>query len=75
MHHQVRVFEIARDAKPDERAHAIDGFAVTADTFDEAKSTAVARLASAGRVVRSISFLEGGGLVAVVHPVANPGGE
>jgi hypothetical protein len=68
MNHQVEVMEIARDAKPDERPLVIDRFAVSAGTVDEARKAALARLASDGRRVRSLSFLAAGGLVAIVNP-------
>jgi len=68
MNHQVRVFELAKGAKPEELPRSIDGFAVTAETLEDARRTALARLATDGRAVRSISFTEGGGLAAVVHP-------
>ena len=66
MNHQVQVFEIARDAKPEERPQPAEGFAVTADTNDEVRRAALARLKSDGRTVRSISFLADGGLAVVV---------
>lgn len=66
MNHQVQVFQIGRDAKPSDRPQAIDGFAITADTHDEARRAALTRLQSTGRTVRSISFLADGGLAAVV---------
>ena len=78
MNHQVQVFEVAKDAKPQDRPCVIDTFAVTADTLDEARRAAMARLKTDGRVVRSLSFVDGGGLAAVVHaappkpPAAKP---
>jgi hypothetical protein len=66
MNHQVQVFEIGRDMKAEDRPRAVSGFAVTADTADEARHLAVARLKGDGRTVRSISFLAAGGLAAVV---------
>ncbi len=72
MNHQVQVFEIGRDAKPEDRPRAVDGFAVTGDTHEEARRAALARLKSDGRTVRSISFLAEGGLAAVVMPPPPP---
>jgi hypothetical protein len=66
MNQQVQVFEIGRDAKPDERPRAVSGFAVSGDTVEDARRAALARLQADGRTVRSISFLAGGGLAAVV---------
>lgn len=66
MNHQVQVFEVGRDAKPDERPRATTSFAVSAETLEDARRAAVKRLESDGRTVRSISFLAGGGLAAVV---------
>lgn len=68
MKREVEVMEIARDARPDERPLVIDRFEVSANTVDGARKAALSRLASDGRTVRSLSFLEGGGLVAVVSP-------
>lgn len=68
MDHQVRLFELPKGAKASEMPTPISGFAVTADTLEEARRAAVSRLASERREVRSISFAEEGGLVAVVHP-------
>ena len=70
MNHQVQVFEIARDAKPTERPRAIDGFAVTAATVEEARRAVLARLEGDGRSVRSLSFTADGGLAVVVHAEA-----
>lgn len=70
MNYQVQVFEIARDAKPDERPRALERFAVGADTVEAARRATLARLASEGRTVRSLSFLKDGGLAAVVNPPA-----
>ena len=67
MNHQVQVFEVARDAKPEDRPRPLDGFAVTADTLEEARRAALARLETDGRSVRSLSFTADGGLAAVVH--------
>lgn len=66
--HQVKLFQLARDARPDAAPVPIEGFAVSAETLDGARSTALERLAAANREVRAISFLRGGGLAAVVHP-------
>lgn len=70
MNHQVQVFEIAPDAKPENRPRAVEGFAVMADTLEDARRAAVARLQTDGRAVRSLSFLADGGLAAVVFPAA-----
>jgi hypothetical protein len=70
MNYQVQVYEIARDAKPDERPRALERFAVGADTAEGARRAVLDRLASEGRVVRSLSFLKDGGLAAVVNPPA-----
>jgi len=66
MNHQVQVFEIARDAKPDERPRAVGRFAVSGETNEDARRAVLARLATDGRTVRSISFLADGGLAVVV---------
>ena len=68
MNHQVRLFQLPKVAKPDDAPLPIEGFAVTADTLDEARRAALWRLAAERREVRAISFAEDGGLVAVVHP-------
>lgn len=72
MNHQVQVFEIDTATKPTEPLRPIDGFAVTAETLDEARLAATERLRSVGRVVRCLSFLKDGGLAAVVYPPAPP---
>jgi hypothetical protein len=72
MNHQVQVFEIDTATKPTEPLRPIDGFAVTAETLDEARLAATERLRSDGRVVRCLSFLKDGGLAAVVYPPAPP---
>lgn len=72
MNHQVQVFEIDTATKPTEPLRPLEGFAVTADTLDEARGAATSRLASDGRAVRCISFLKDGGLAAVVYPPAPP---
>lgn len=73
MNHQVQVYEIARDAKPDERPRAVERFAVSGETNEDARRVALARLATDGRTVRSISFLVDGGLAAVVtQPASAP---
>lgn len=74
MNHEVQVFEIGRDAKPDERPRALAGFAVSAGSVEEARRAALARLAADGRAVRSLSFTDKGGLVAVVHAPEAKGG-
>jgi hypothetical protein len=68
MDHQVRLFELRKDAKATDAPTPISGFAVTAETLEDARRIAMARLASERREVRSLSFAEEGGLVAVVHP-------
>lgn len=68
MEHQVRLFQLPKGAKPSDAPTPIDGFAVTAETLEEARRLALRRLASDRREVRAISFAEEGGLVAVVHP-------
>ncbi|MBI5549511.1 MAG: hypothetical protein HY901_36960 [Deltaproteobacteria bacterium] len=72
MNHQVRVLEIAPEAKAADRPRALDGFAVSADTLEEARRATAARREAEGLVVRSLSFLAAGGLVAVVHPSTAP---
>lgn len=66
MNHQVQVFEIGRDAKPDERPRPAGSFAVTTETHEDARRAVLKRLAAEGRSVRSISFLAAGGIAAVV---------
>ena len=66
MNHQVHLFQIDRDAKPTDRPQPIEGFEVSADTHDEARTAALARLTADGRTVRALSFLADGGLAAVV---------
>lgn len=68
MDHQVRLFELRKDAKATDAPSPIGGFAVSAQTLEEARRQAVARLAAEHREVRSLSFAEEGGIVAVVHP-------
>ena len=72
MNHQVQVFEIDTASKPTEPLRPLDGFAVTADTLEEARRAAAERLNADGRVVRCLSFLKDGGLAAVVYPPAAP---
>lgn len=73
MNHQVRIFQIDRDAKPTDHAEPADSFDVAADTHDQARSAALARLQAEGRTVRSLSFLADGGLAAVVtQPAPSP---
>ena len=72
MNHQVQVFEIDTATKPTEPLRPIEGFAVTAETLDEARVAATDRLRADGRVVRCLSFLKDGGLAAVVYPQAPP---
>jgi hypothetical protein len=68
MDHQVRLFELRKDAKATDAPAPIGGFAVNAETLEDARRKAVARLAGEHREVRSLSFAEEGGIVAVVHP-------
>ena len=72
MEYPVKVYEIARDAKPEAKPTSAGAFAVSADTVEGARRAAVARLASDGRPVRSLSFTADGGLAAVVHPAPAP---
>ena len=72
MNHQVRVFELAKGAKIEEKPRPIDGFAVTAESLEDARRAVLARFSADGRAVRSISFTDGGGLAAVVHPPEPP---
>ena len=66
MKHHVQLFHIDRDAKPSDAPQPAGSFEVDADTHDAARAAAFARLASEDRTVRSLSFLAGGGLAAVV---------
>jgi hypothetical protein len=68
MNHQVQVFEISADAKPGDRPRPLEGFAVTTESLEGARSAALLRLQGEGRAVRSLSFTAGGGLAAVVFP-------
>jgi hypothetical protein len=72
MNHEVQVFEIALDAKPEDRPRAVQGFAVAGDSLEDARRAALDRLRADGRAVRSLSFVESGGLAAVVLPPAPP---
>lgn len=72
MNHQVQVFEIDTATKPTEPLRPREGFAVTADTLDEARTAATERLRADGHVVRCLSFLKDGGIAAVVYPVPPP---
>jgi len=72
MNFPVKVLEIPRDAKPEERAVAASDFAVSADTLEDARRAALARLAADGRSVRTLSFMADGGLAAVVFPAEPP---
>jgi len=73
MNHQVHLFQIDRDAKPTDRAEPAGCFDVAADTHDQARAAALARLQAEGRTVRSLSFLADGGLAAVVtQPAPSP---
>ena len=72
MNHPVHIFHIDRDAKPGAQARPAGDFAVTADTHEAARAAALAQLVADGRTVRSISFLAGGGLAAVVTQPAPP---
>jgi hypothetical protein len=66
MKYQVQLFQIDRDAKSADRPQPAGSFEVDADTYEAARAAALARLASDGRTVRSLSFLAGGGLAAVI---------
>ena len=66
MNYLVKVFEVAKDAKPSERPHEVSGFAVSGRSLDEARRATVERLTAEGRMVRSLSFTADGGLAAVV---------
>lgn len=44
MNHEVQVFEIAPDAKPADRPRAVQGFAVSGDTLEDARRAALERL-------------------------------
>ena len=68
MNYLVKVFEVARDAKPTDRPQEVSGFAVSGGTVDEARRAAISRLTAEGRTVRSLSFTADGGLAAVVLP-------
>ena len=68
MNYLVKIFEVARDAKPTDRPQEVSGFAVSGGTVDEARRAAISRLTTEGRTVRSLSFTADGGLAAVVIP-------
>jgi hypothetical protein len=72
MDYPVKVFEITRDAEPDTKPTPAAGFAVSADTIEDARQAARARLTADGRTVRSLSFTADGGIAAVVLPKALP---
>jgi hypothetical protein len=72
MNFPVKVLEIPRDAKPEARAVPVSDFAVSADTLEDARRAALARLAADGRPVRTLSFTADGGLAAVVFPAEPP---
>ena len=73
MKFQVQLFHIDRDAKPTDRPQPAGGFEVDADAHDAARAAVLARLASEGRTIRSLSFLADGGLSAVVtEPLPAP---
>ena len=72
MNFSVKVLEIARDAKPEAKAVPATDFAVSAETLEDARRAALARLAADGRSVRSLSFTADGGIAAVVLPKAKP---
>ena len=46
MDHQVRLFELRKDAKATDAPVPVSGFAVTAETLEDARRIAVARLAT-----------------------------
>ena len=54
MNYPVKVFEVARDARPSERPREVSGFAVSGSSVDEARRAAVERLTAEGRTVRSL---------------------
>jgi hypothetical protein len=64
--HQVHIFHIDRDARPGDRAQPAGDFEVSAESHVHARTAARARLEAEGRTVRSLSFLEDGGIAAVV---------
>src|SRR6185503_14253686 len=66
MHHQVHLYQIGRDSKPTEQPQVAGSFDVVADTLDQARAVALARLQAEGATIRSLSFLVDGGLAAVV---------
>ena len=72
MNYPVKVYQLARDARPDERAELIAELAVSADTVDGAWGAARARLEADGRQVRCLSFTTDGQIAAVVTPPAPP---
>lgn len=74
MNHQVQVFEVDVAGKTPAAPKPSSAFAVSADTFDEAREFAAERLQTEGWVVRSLSFLKDGGIAAVVEvkPPAPP---
>ena len=72
MEYPVKVFEITRDAEPDTKPTAAAGFAVSADTIEDARQAARTRLTADGGAVRSLSFTADGGIAAVVLPKALP---
>jgi hypothetical protein len=72
MEYPVKVFEIARDAEPDTKPTPAAGFAVSADTIEDARQMARTRLTADGRALRSLSFTADGGIAAVVLPPAKP---
>jgi hypothetical protein len=70
MQHRVQIFQIDREAKPNEAPRAIGDFEVAADGHEEARAAACAKLVADGHTVRSISFVADGGLAAVVTQAA-----
>lgn len=67
MNHQVQVFEVDVTGKTPAMPKPGSGFAVSAETIDEARDQAAARLQAEDWVVRSLSFLKDGGIAAVVE--------
>ena len=68
MDFMVKVFELTREAKPDEKPTELSSFAVSGETAEDARRAAAVRLEAEGRSIRSLSFLADGGLAAVVFP-------
>jgi hypothetical protein len=65
--HKVTILEIAADARPGDSARPVGNFTVDSPTLEGARKKAIDELTARGRHLRALSFLEGGGLVAVVY--------